>query len=136
MRLSKKKIMEMKFKEWGIPIPNQENSLQVDIEKHLKKWREKGFLDYLHLNGGKGGIAAKYQKTGEPDLIIYGEFKNTFFMELKSKIGKTHKEQDENIERKRDLGYKCYLVNDIERFRGIMNVEISAIRHEKEHEKG
>jgi len=119
----KKRLEELEFyKRHGIPVPNEENDLQKECESILKKYRELGLLDYLHLNGGSGR-SGKLQKSGEPDLIIYGPDKNTFFIELKAKTGKLRESQLINQQLKESLGYKVYLVRNIDDFKEIIKKE-------------
>ena len=112
------------FTRLGIPLANEENKLQIDIEADLKAMRDKGILDYLHINSGGKKSTAQAQKAGEPDLIIYCEDKNTFFVELKSKKGKLRAKQIKNMELKRGLGYEWYIVNSYQEWEKIKKEEI------------
>jgi hypothetical protein len=71
----------------------------------------------------EGGRLHKIRRKGWPDLVIYGPNGKTVFIELKVGNGKLKPEQQQYIDKLKELEYSCYVCYTKDEFDYVMYKE-------------
>ena len=85
-------------------------SYESKLQEGCNKFLRMNDILFLHREKGRGGRMQKYMRSdGFPDLVIFQDYKKTFFIELKSIGESLSTEQVKWAYRARQRGFKYYV---------------------------
>ncbi len=101
---------------------------EAKLQQDTNKWLRERHIKFFHYEKGRYNKSKQHRKGWFDDTIYPGNG-YTFFIELKAKKNKLKltPEQEKFYIEMTNKGYKCYVIDDLEIFKKIVEKEIEGL---------